>query len=487
MTFLLRGARVVDLDRGGSLPVDVRIRDGVIIEVGPDLGAAGERVLDGRGGWLIPGLWDKHLHFGQLVRSSTWLDVAGLPGPEAVAARVAVAQPAAGPLIGFGYRSAGWARTGTVAELDAVTGDRVTVLISGDAHTGWLNSAALRAFGLAPRTGPLEEDDWFAIMGRLGCLPGSEPTPAAEAATAATLASRGLTGIVDFEFTDAHLDWPRRIAAGLETLRVRTAVYPHQLDDVLAAGLRTGDPLPGGAGLATMGPLKVISDGSMSTRTAWCCEPYLGDGGHGAPNLTAAELTALLRRSADGGLAVAVHAIGDRANAAALDAFATTGAWGSVEHAQLLRRADVPRFAALGLVASMQPAHLLDDRTTAETLWGDRTDRLFLAGSLLASGADVVLGSDAPVAPADPWLAIAAAVHRGDPGGSALNPAESLTPLQALRASVDGGRIIEGAAADLVLLGDDPLTVGPSAEQASRLRDMTTRLTLCAGRITSGA
>ena len=78
-------------------------------------------------------------------------------------------------------------------------------------------------------------------------------------------------------------------------------------------------------------------------------------------------------------------------------------------------------------------------------------------------------------------------VHRGDPGGSALNPAESLTPLQALRASVDGGRIIEGAAADLVLLGDDPLTVGPSAEQASRLRDMTTRLTLCAGRITSGA
>nr|WP_264292504.1 amidohydrolase family protein [Tessaracoccus defluvii] len=327
MTFLLRGARVVDLDRGGSPPADVRIRDGVIVEVGPDLEAAGERILDGRGGWLIPGLWDKHLHFGQLVRSSTWLDVAGLPGPEAVAARVAVAPPAAGPLIGFGYRSAGWARTGTVVELDAVTGDRVTVLISGDAHNGWLNSAALRAFGLAPRSGPLEEDDWFPIMGRLGSLPGSQPAPAAEAATAATLASRGVTGIVDFEFTDAHLDWPRRIAAGLKTLRVRTAVYPHQLDDVLAAGLRTGAPLPGGDGLATMGPLKVISDGSMSTRTAWCCEPYLGDGRHGAPNLTAAELTALLRRSADGGLAVAVHAIGDRANAAALDAFATTGAW----------------------------------------------------------------------------------------------------------------------------------------------------------------
>ena len=79
MTLLLRGARVVDLVHGGSAPADVRIRDGVIVEVGPDLEAAGERILDGRDGWLIPGLWDKHLHFGQLVRSSTWLDVGGAP------------------------------------------------------------------------------------------------------------------------------------------------------------------------------------------------------------------------------------------------------------------------------------------------------------------------------------------------------------------------------------------------------------------------
>src|SRR4029079_4669115 len=111
--------------------------------------------------------------------------------------------------------------------------------------------------------------------------------------------------------------WASRWSEGCDVLRIRWATYADTLDDVLAAGLRTGDPLPGWGPLATMGPLKIISDGSLNTRTAWCCEPY-GDAHRlehpaGQPNLSGAELRELLAKAHDGGLEVATHAIGDAA------------------------------------------------------------------------------------------------------------------------------------------------------------------------------
>ena len=106
----------------------------------------------------------------------------------------------------------------------------------------------------------------------------------------------------------------------------------------------------------------------------------------------------------------AVHAIGDRANARVLDAFEAVGCSGSIEHAQLLRREDVARFAALGVVASVQPEHAMDDRDVADRYWAGRTDRAFMLAELAAAGVELALGSDAPVAPIDPWVAISAAV-----------------------------------------------------------------------------
>ena len=492
---LVRGGRIVALGRDEVSGVaDVRIRDGRIVEVGPGLVAGGERVVDATGGWLIPGLWDAHVHFSQHVRASTWVDVAGTGGPEEVCDRLARAlagRPADGrAVVGFGYRSAPWPRTGTVAELDAVADDRPVVVVAGDAHNGWLNSAALAAFGLPPREGPLLEDEWFAVFGRFDDLPGVAPTPEQEDAAAAALAARGLVGIVDLEFDAPFRAWPARVARGLRTLRVRAGVYPHQVADVLAAGWRTGEPLPGGEGLVTMGPLKVIADGSLGTRTAWCCAPYCDASPAdprpaGAPNHSTADLHALFTRARSGGLSVAAHAIGDRANTEVLDSFAATGASGSVEHAQLLRRADVPRFAQLGLTASMQPHHLVADRDPAGVLWADRTDRLYLAASLLRSGATLALGSDAPVSPPDPWLAMATAVHRSGDDRPGWHPEESLTPREALAASVDGRRIAPGGPGDLVVLGADPLWEGPDpAETAAHLRSMPVRRTICAGRVT---
>ena len=477
-SLLVRGGRIVGLDDGGSVAGDVRIRDGIVVEVGSSLPVRDEPVLHAADSFLIPGLWDAHVHFLQWVRSTTWVDVAGTAGPEEVCARIAAAlagRPADDrAVIAFGYRSAPWPRVGTVAELDAVSGGRPVVVIAGDAHNGWLNSAALEHFGLPPRTEPLAENEWFPVFGQLADLPGADPTDAEVDAAITTLAARGIVGIVDLELDAAFRWWSPVIDRGQRSLRVRAGVYPHQLDDVLTAGWRTGDALPGGEGLVTMGPLKIIADGSMGTRTAWCCEPYADATADdplpaGAPNLTASALEELMARAHAGGLACAIHAIGDRANEVALDAFAATGARGSVEHAQLLRRADVPRFAELGVVASMQPHHLVDDRDTADRIWADRTDRLYLARSLVDAGATLALGSDAPVSPPDPWLSIATAVHR-----TGWHPEEGLTRREALACSVDGQRVAVGSPGDLVVLGADPL-VTP---------DPRVLTTVCAGRVT---
>ncbi len=492
-SLLVRGGRIVGLDGEAERVADVRIHDGFIVEVGPGLQPHGERVVDARGRWIIPGLWDGHVHFAQWARSTTWIDVTGTASAEEALARVATAlelrREAGRILIGFGYRSAGWDRIGTVDELDAVTGSQPVVLISGDAHNGWLNSAALDRLGLPHRTGPMTENEWFETFARLTDMPEQAPTREEEAAAVAHLASKGLTGIVDMEFKFSFREWPARVKAGIRGLKVRTCTYQHQLDEVRAEGWRSGDVLPGGDGLITMGPLKIISDGSLGTRTAWCCEPYLGvpaDDPHpcGVANVADGELESLLARARNSGLVVAVHAIGDRANEDALDAFAQTGALGSIEHAQLLRREDVARFAPLHVTASMQPHHLIDDREITQRWWADRADRTFMARSLLDAGATIVLGSDAPVSPPDPWLAIASAVHRSGDDRPALQPEQSLTPREALACSVDGQRIRPGSPGDLVVLGSDPLADhGSPAETAAALRGMEVVTTICAGEI----
>jgi predicted amidohydrolase YtcJ len=238
-----------------------------------------------------------------------------------------------------------------------------------------------------------------------------------------------------------------------------------------------------------MGPLKVIFDGSLNTRTAWCCAPYAGSHWTGMVNLSCDELTDLCRRARAGGLEVAVHAIGDAAVAAALDAVEASGAVGSLEHVQLLADADLPRFAALGVRASVQPAHLLDDRDVTAALWPDRQARSFALRSLLDAGAELRLGSDAPVARLDPWLAMAAAVHRSADARPAWTPEQSLTPAEALAASTDGRTTpAPGAPADLVLLDADPLSpTGDAAAAAQVLRSTPVAATLRGGVLTHDA
>jgi predicted amidohydrolase YtcJ len=481
--FVLRNVRIVQLGRGPgwSGPVDLIVEQGVVQNIGHELDRPlGIEEYDADGRWAIPGLWDHHVHLAQWTAHGQRLDLAGSESPEHVVTRVRdhlAEHP--GPLVGCGHRLGLWQTEPTVAALDAVAPDVPVVLIAGDGHHAWLNSRALERLGLPPRPGAVFENEWYEANTRIDLVLEPDVSPAAYRAALDRAAALGITGLVDLERGQTPADWEPRESP----VRVRVSTYADGLDATIAAGRRTGDPIPGSSHLVTMGPLKIISDGSLNTRTAWCCEDYADGSGAGAPNQTEAELAALLDLAHGHGLEVATHAIGDLALHAALTAYDVTGAAGSIEHAQLVTRDAVTTMARLGLRASVQPAHLLDDRDVTELIWPDRADRSFAFRWMLDDGVRLALGSDAPVSPLDPWLAIAAAVHRSDDDRPPWHPEQALTAREALAASVDGqGSVHAGMPADLVLLDADPLAEHPDTAAAGRaLRTMPVAMTLVAG------
>lgn len=495
---LIRNARLVPVHAGEvapDAPVDVAVEGGLVTAVGPALDRpAGADEVDAAGRWLIPGLWDQHTHLAQWTLTSQRLDLAGARSPEDAVRAVAewIATYPGLPVIGWGHRSGSWEREVTVSELDAVSGDTPVVLISGDGHHAWLNTTALMHLALPVRDSVVRETEWFAVYPRMATLVGNDGTsPEAYRRMLDVAAGQGVVGMADLEFGASMDGWLERWNEGCDVLRIRWATYTNTLDDVIAAGLRTGDPLPGCDDRATMGPLKIISDGSLNTRTAWCCEPY-GDAHRleypsGQPNLSGAELRELLSRGHTAGLEIATHAIGDAALQEALGAYADTGARGSIEHAQLARREDVRRMAELGIRASVQPGHLLDDRDLTERVWGERSARSFAFRWMLDDGVELAFGSDAPVSPLDPWLAMAAAVHRSADDRDPWHGEQALTVGEALAASVDGQPMVRpGSRGDLVLLDRDPLLrdldQADTAALGAALRGMASAYTMVAGR-----
>ncbi|MBP2381705.1 amidohydrolase [Brachybacterium sacelli] len=497
---LIRQVRPFDAAAEGTpcRPVDLRLRDGMIAEIGPGLApAGGEEVLDGGGALALPGLWDQHVHTGQLAQAHSRLDTAGagsvgvileLVRAELTArreARTATQQA----LIGFGHRLVDFAVPPTVPALDEATGAVPTVLIGGDAHHAWLNSAALERLGVPPRDGIVAEEEWFALAPRLTELPGVAETLATGAAMMQRQAlERGVVGLVDMEWGRPWEVWRSRGAR----MRIRTAVYPAELPHAPAP---TGTVLDD-TGLVTMGPLKVIVDGALGSHSAYTREAYSdghGYAGRGVLSVGPAQLTAVLARAREQGLTAAVHAIGDAAAQIALEAIGQIGIAARLEHAQMLTDDDVDALAALGVIASVQPAHLLDDRDATESVWPGHGDRAFRLRDLLTAGVPLVLGSDAPVAPLDPWLAMAAAVHRSADERAGWHREQQLQPREALAASTDGvGRLAVGGRGDVVLLEEDPFADVPldgdalmvesaAREAALRLRETTVLATVVAG------
>ncbi|MET4781481.1 amidohydrolase family protein [Glaciihabitans sp. UYNi722] len=460
---LLRDARLVG---GPDRPQDVLVADGVVTAIADSLQPGTSEVVELDGRYLGPGLWDHHVHFSQWALVSQRLDISAATSAAEAAGMIAthlLSQPdKAVQLVGFGFRDALWPDAPHRSLLDAVAPAVPVVLMSGDLHCVWLNSVALTLFGHPYHsTGVLREQDAFAVNTALSTIPDDLLDRwVDEAATAA--AARGVVGIVDLEMSLTLDSWTRRVAAGTGRLRVDCGVYPEDLEAVIARGLRTGDALPGTDGLIRMGPFKIIIDGSLNTRTAACHDPFSGFEHDPNPNGLLAyefdELVAYLRRASSNGIVPAVHAIGDLANQLALDAFEAAGVGGGIEHAQLIAVTDFARFASLGVTASVQPEHAMDDRDIADLLWAGRTDRAFAFASLVEAGVTLHFGSDAPVAPLDPWVTMAAALSRSRDGRESWHPEQRTDARTSYAASTDGRTAVAvGDVADLVVTELDPL------------------------------
>ncbi|WP_223624306.1 amidohydrolase [Microbacterium sp. EST19A] len=479
----LRNVRPYD----GGEPVDVVVREGVIARIAPAgaTDAEGE-VVDAGGRWIGPGMWDGHVHFTQHVIRRRRVDLTETRSADDVLdvvrrARAEGAPLSDGMLMGYGFRDGLWPVPASLDALDAAVSDVPVVLVSGDLHCGWMNRAAARRFGLAlDETGLLREGPWIQLLhsfDQAGDLPHSAYREAADDA-----ASRGIVGIVEYEKTDNVAEWSERTAAGITSLRADIAVWSDRLESVISDGRRTGDVVDE-QGLITFGRLKVIVDGSLNTRTAWCWDPYPGmDPAHphacGMESVPIPELRRLLERARGAGIEAAVHAIGDRANTEVLDTFEALGMKGVIEHAQLVREDDFARFARLGLIASVQPEHAMDDRDVADHHWAGRTGRAFAFGSLHRAGVSLRLGSDAPVAPLDPWISLSAATARSRGDRDAWHPEQRLPLDVALAASVRTSLAV-GQPADLVISDRDPY-----ASDRDELREMQVAATLLGGRFT---
>ena len=377
--------------------------------------------------------------------------------------------------IAVGYKDGLWPEPATAAVLDAQTGDVPVVVVSTDLHATWLNSAALVRLGYPTDRAVLREQDAFDVLKAIGELSPARADQLVSAAAHAA-AQRGVVGIVDFEFGDIGPVWQRRMAAGNTALRVHCSVWPEALDAALARGHRTGDPLPGTQGRATMGPLKIIIDGSLNTRTAYCYDPYPGRTGpeaHGLLTVAPEQLVQLLTTAKRAGLSTAVHAIGDHANAIALDAYAQAGfgpsAGCTIEHAQLLTAGDMTEW----------PTSASSRACSRSTPWTTRRSASDI-GLTEPTGPSRIAACSIPVCdsrwgPTPRWHPLIrgwrsrAAVERS------WHPEQQIPIEAALAASVHG-RVEVGARADLAILDADPLTA-----TGHELRELPVAATLLGG------
>jgi predicted amidohydrolase YtcJ len=469
--------------------------------------ASPERVdLGGR--CVLPGFNDSHVHFPTWSVAQRQVRLEGTRSVDEAVARVAAAVrdvPAGTWLRGLGWRSGDWSppTEPTKEDLDAVTGDTPVALMARDYHSLWLNSAALAAAdgNLQQDGGVVEVDERGEPTGVLRensawhfrdayAHPSEEEFLDAMRDGLKIAASRGVTAVHDKDgWLGALRFWQRLGADRALTLRVWQSIPHDLLDEAVAVGLESGFGNP----LLKLGYLKAFMDGTLGSQTARML------GGSGVEITSRDELEEIIRRGADAGFPVAVHAIGDQANRDALDAFETTGdAWRPrglrqrIEHAQLLAPEDVPRFAQIGVAASVQFSHAPSDRDLADRFWADKTGGAYAYRSLLDSGALVANGSDAPIEELDPWAGICAGVRRTIDDRPPWHPEQRVTLDEALQATCvapawlarDERRrstLVPGRFADIVVLDGDPFQCEPD-----ELPNVNVVATMVGGRWTFG-
>jgi hypothetical protein len=477
---------VLPLARALAIAGD-RIAGGVGVH---ETALASPETFDLGGRCVLPGFTDSHVHFPTWAVAQREIRLDDVASLEEALDRVRTADVHGGWIRGYGWRNADWAdaREPTRHDLDAVT-DGPAALISKDYHALWLDSAALALAGgdlevdggvvrrdaSGEPTGVLLEEAAWRFKERHLTIPDDEYLDAMRAAVKLAHA-RGVTSLHD---KDGWLG-----AAGLwQRLEPQLRVWqsaPHEtLPQLRELSLRSGIGSP----LLRVGYLKVFMDGTLGSQTAWMLD------GSGVRITSGDELAEIVRGAAEAGWPVGVHAIGDRANREALDAFERTrehwqprGLRQRIEHAQCLAPEDVPRFAELGVAVSAQFSHAPSDEHLAKRFWGDKLDGTYSFRSLFESGALVANGSDAPIEELDPWAGVVAAVldHWRQDQRLTLEQALHATCVAPAWLSHDErvrGTLVPGRYADLVVLDRDPFEVEPE-----ELREVRVVATMVGGR-----
>lgn len=482
----------------------VAVKDGRIVFVGSRSAAqahlgAQTQVVDLKGAALFPGFTDAHAHLRGIGERELSLNLEGSRSAAEAVRRVKAyleARKPAGPVWGRGWIETGWpeGRFLEKGDLDPIAPDQPVLLTRADGHALVANSAALKAAGIdettaAPAGGEIVKgkdgkptgmlvDNAMALVRKLQLPPTEADRRAAFDAAFRVEAAYGWTGVhsMSVAWDDVRL-LEALNAEGKTPLRVYNAVDVGQAGPLFAEGPRnTGD------GLVVTRAIKMYTDGALGSRGAALFEPYSDAAGTTGLILTPPDrMREAMAKAKAVGIQVAAHAIGDRGNASVLDLMAEQkpdGLRWRIEHAQVVRPADIPRFAKEGVIASMQPSHAIGDLHFAPARLGDRRlDGAYAWETMTNAGVVVSGGSDAPVERGDPLIEFYAAVARKDLNGfSAPNwrPQEALTRAGALKlftsnaayarfSEDDLGSIEVGKIADLSAFSVD-LMKAPEAE-----------------------
>lgn len=515
-TVVLHGMVWTGLSSGSAQPGALAIRAGRILAVGDSAEIAkyigsGTQVIDAREGLVLPGFVDGHTHFVDGGFQLASLDLRDAATPQEFVRRIAAFAKARRPgewILGGDWDHTLWSGQPLPRHewIDSVTPDNPVFISRLDGHEALANTAAMVAAGVTrdtptPPGGEILHD---ALTGEpigifkdraLGLISAAVPDPTPEATDSALAralayaASLGVTATANMSASWAGLASYRRLAqAGRMTLRVYLYLPIDQwravADTVRASG-------PGDDWVRIAG-VKGFMDGSAGSRTAYFIDAYADSAGyHGLLRHPEADMRGWIGNADSAGLQVAVHAIGDRANAILLAIYdSVTRAHGArdrrfrVEHAQHLRAEDIPLFGRLRIVPSVQPAHLIDDgRWVVQRIGPERIRTTYPLRTLLDTEAPLAFGSDWSVATLNPLWGVYAAVTRRTSDGKNPDgwvPEQKITLAEALRAYTAGnawavfaenqwGTLAPGRDADLVVLDRNLFTMAPESLATARV------------------